>query len=123
MKNNMEYQKLYDEFMQKYKQSETTPTEAGETLARIAGYFPSYNLAMVRAERDFAKIHAKIAEETDESTGKSMSSSKAEVLADASSEAFAFKEARGHVANIELLIRALKFLQKSLEIEYTNSNL
>ena len=60
MKNNMEYQKLYDEFMQKYKQSETTPTEAGETLARIAGYFPSYNLAMVRAERDFSKIHSKI---------------------------------------------------------------
>ncbi len=119
----MNYQELFDAFMQKYKQSETVPSEAGEVLTRIAGLFPNANLAMIKAERSFAAVHAKIADETDDTTGKAISSSKAEVLADASPEAGAFKEARAHVQNIEMLIGALKFLQKSLETEYVNANL
>ena|SRR3990167_23188 len=117
------YQELYDAFIAKYNRTETSPSEVGEVLARIAGLFPNYNLSMIKAERIFAIVHKDTAESTDESTGKSMSSSKAEVIADASPEASAFKIARGHVTNIEMLIGTLKFLQKSLEVEYVNSNL
>ena len=115
------YQEIYNAFMDKYNKIETTPAEAGETLARIAGIFPNYNMAMIRAERAYAIVHKNIAESTDETTGKSMSSSKADTVADATPEATAFKEARGEVANIEMLIGALKFLQRSLETEYLSS--
>lgn len=119
----MDYQNLYDTFINAYNKSETSPSQVGEVLARIAGLFPNYNMSMIKAEKAFAITHKEIAESTDETTGKSMSSSKAEVLADATPEADAFKTARGHVQNIELLIGSLKFLQKSLEVEYLNSNI
>ncbi len=118
-----QYQVLYDEFMQKYKQSEITPSEVGEVLARIAGFFPNYNLAMVKAERGFALVSKEEVMKTDESTGKAVSATKAETIAEASSDAFAFKQAKAHVANIEMLIGALKFLQKSLEVEFVHANL
>ena len=119
----MDYQKLYDEFIAKYNKTETTPAEAGELLVRIAGVYPNYNMAMIKAERAFAKVHKDVALETDDATGKAISSTKAEVIADASPEATEFKMARGHVQNIEMLIGALKFLQKSLEVEYVNSSI
>lgn len=118
-----EYQIIYSEFLTKYNRAETSPSEAGEVLMRIAGLFPNYNLSMIKAERAFAKIHRDVALETDDLTGKAISSTKAEVIADASDEATTFKTARGHVQNIEMLIGALKFLQKSLEVEYMNSNI
>jgi len=117
------YQQLYDEFINGYKKTETSPSEVGEVLARIAGLFPNYNTAMINAEHEFDILHKKIAEDTDEVTGKAMSSSKAEVLAAASSENLAYEVAKGHVTNIETLIGSLKFLQKSLEVEYVNSNI
>lgn len=118
-----QYQTLYNEFIAKYNKIETSPAEAGEVLMRIAGLFPNYNMAMIKAERAFSKVHKDIALETDDATGKAISSTKAEVIADASEEATVFKMARGHVQNIEMLIGALKFLQKSLEVEYMNSNI
>jgi len=117
------YQSLYDDFMTKYSETQTTPSQAGEVLARIAGLYPNYNNAMVKAERAFSVVHKNIALETDDTTGKAISSTKAEVIADASAEGFAFKQARAHVQNIEMLIGSLKFLQKSLEVEYLNSNI
>ena len=116
------YQEIYGEFMKKYNKSETSPSEVGEILARIAGYFPSYNMTMINIERDFSIVHKGIAEGTDEATGKAISSVKAGIIADASTEAFDFKTAKGHVQNIEMLIGVLKFLQKSLETEYLSSN-
>lgn len=118
----MDYQILYEAFIKSYNKSETSPTQAGEVLARIAGLFPNYNLAMIKAEHAFSLVHKELATGTDEDSGKPISSSKAEVIADATPEALAFKTARGHVTNIEMLIGSLKFLQKSLEVEYVNSN-
>lgn len=118
-----QYQTLYDAFIASYNKGETSPSQVGEVLSRIAGIFPNKNNEMIKAERAFAIIHKEIALESDETTGKAISSSKAEVIADATPEAFAFKTARGHVQNIEMLIGTLKFLQKSLEVEYLNSNI
>ena len=117
------YQELYQEFIDRYNKTETTPSEVGETLSRIAGLFPNYNMEMIRTDRAYALVKKNIIEGLDEQSGKPISSAKADTLADATPEATAFKEARGHVSNIEMLIGTLKFLQKSLEVEYINSNL
>ena len=117
------YQKLYDEFITRYNKSETSPSEVGEVLMRIAGLFPNYNMIMIKEERAFSIVRKNTVESSDELTGKAISSAKADTLSDASQEAFAFKTARGHVTNIEMLIGTLKFLQKSLETEYINSNI
>ena len=119
----MDYQKLYDDFISKYDKAETTPTEAGEVLTRIAGLFPNYNMAAIKAERAYALTCRDEIMKTEELTGKSVSSAKAETIANASVEATAFKAAKGHVANIEMLIGSLKFLQRSLEVEYSSANL
>lgn len=116
------YQEYYNDFIDKYNKTETTPSEAGEVLVRIAAHFPNYNISMIRAERAFALVSKDEVLKIDDN-GKSISSAKADTISEASEEAFAYKLARGHVANIELLIGALKFLQKSLEVEYANSGL
>jgi hypothetical protein len=118
-----QYQILYDAFLSQYNKGETSPSQVGEVLARIAGLFPNYNLVMIKAEKEFALVHKTIADGSDDTTGKAISSSKAEVLADATPEAYNFKIARGHKENIEMLVGSLKFLQKSLEVEYLNSNI
>ena len=118
-----QYQILYNEFLAKYNKVETTPTEAGEILARLAGIYPNYNLTMIAAEKAFSRVSKDEVLKTDDATGKAISSTKAQTIADASQEAFDFKTARGHVQNLEMMIGALKFLQKSLEVEYLNSNI
>lgn len=119
----MDYQKIYNDFLAKYNRSETSPSEVGETLARLAGVYPNFNMTKIASEKAYAKICKEEVTKTDDQTGKAISSSKAQTLADASQEAFDFKTSRGHVENIEMMIGVLKFLQKSLEIEYLNSNI
>lgn len=123
MDTKPEYQKIYDDFVAQFNRGETTPTMAGEALMRIAAMFPNYNMAAIKAERSFSLIKRDEVLKTDEATGKAISATKAETLADASSDAFVYREAKGHVANIEMLIGALKFMQKSLEVEYAHTNI
>ena len=120
MKN---YQTLYNEFIAKYSKTETTPSEVGEVLARLAGIYPNFNMTKIASEKAYARICKEEVIKTDDQTGKAISSSKAQTLADASQEAFDFKTSKGHVENIEMMIGVLKFLQKSLEVEYLNSNI
>jgi len=119
----MDYQKLYNDFLERYNRSETSPSEAGELLVRISGMFPNYNMEAIKAERAYALVCRDEVSKTEETTGKAVSSAKAETIANASVEASAFKTAKGHVANIEMLIGSLKFLQRALEAEYTSSNI
>ena len=118
----MNYQELYNTFIDSYRKTETSPSEVGEVLVRIASFYPNYNISAVKAENAFNLIHKKIAEGVDDS-GKNISSAKAEVIAKATSEALDFKMSSCHISNIEMLISSLKFLQKSLEVEYSQSNL
>jgi len=116
------YEDLYDEFITKYNKTEVSPSDVGEVLTRIAGYFPNYNQEMVKADRSYSLIKRDNILKTDEVTGKAITATKSDTISDASSEAFIYKKARMHVQNIEMLIGSLKFLQKSLEVEYLNSN-
>lgn len=117
------YQEIYNEFIEKYNRAEIAPSNVGEVIVKLAGFYPNYNLAMTKAERAFALTSRDEILKTDDLTGKAVSATKAETIAQASTEATAYKNARAHVQNIEMLIGSLKFLQKSLEVEFLNSNI
>jgi len=117
------YEILYTEFMKNYSLGATTGENVGELVAKLAGFYPHYNALMVRAERSFALISRDEVCKTDETTGKAISSTKAETIADASVEATAFKQARMHVQNLEMLIQSAKSLQRGLIQEMAHSNL
>jgi hypothetical protein len=118
-----EYQTLYADFMKAYVSGAVTGEQVGELVARLAGYYPFYNQALVTAERAFALVSRDEVMKTDETTGKAVSSAKAETIADASPEATAFKTARMHIQNLETLIQAVKSLQRGLLQEMAHSNL
>jgi hypothetical protein len=117
------YQEIYQTFLEKYSKTETTPSEVGEVLSRLAGIYPNFNLTKIAAEKAYAKICKEEILKNDEMTGKAVSAVKAEKISDASQEAFDFKTARAHVENLEMQIGVLKFFQKALETEYLNSNI
>lgn len=117
------YEEMYQDFIKGYEAGSTTGEDAGVLVAKLAGFYPNYNLALAKAERAFAMVLRDEIMQTDESTGKAISATKAETLANASDEATAFKNARMHVQNIEMLIQAAKALQRGLIHEMTQSNL
>ena len=117
------YAELYDTFMKDYSAGSVTGEQVGELIARLAGYYPTYNQAMVKAERSFALVSRDEALRTDESTGKAISATKADTIANASSDAFIYKQAKMHIQNLEVLIASAKALQRGLLQEMSHSNL
>ena len=117
------YVDLYNSFLSDYKRGMVSGEEVGEAIVRLAGYFGEYNIKLVSAERSFANVRKTIASSNDESTGKSISSAKADVLADATNEANLFNIAKAHLQNIEQYINALKALQKGVLNEYAHSSM
>jgi hypothetical protein len=87
----------------------------------MAGYFMRYNVRMGDALRAFSTVKSDFQSQVDASTGKSMSSAKAETLADATPEAATYEMARIHVQNIEQAINSLKTLQKGVLQEYAHA--
>jgi inorganic triphosphatase YgiF len=117
------YEALYESFMKDYKTGIITSENVGELVARLAGYYPNYNAHLVKAERGYALVSRDEVLKTDETTGKPISSAKADTLANASVEATAFKTARMHIQNLEMLIQSAKALQRGLIQEMNHSNL
>ena len=118
-----QYEILYSAFMKDYTAGTTTGEMVGELIAKLAGFYPNYNMMMSREERQYALVSRNEVMKTDEATGKAISSSKAETIANASAEASAFKIARVHVQNLEMLIQSAKALQRGLIQEMVHSNL
>lgn len=117
------YQELYQKFMEAYSNNTTTGEQVGELIAKLAGFYPNYNMTMAIEERAFARVKKDEVLKTDQATGKAISSTKADTISDASPEATAFKTARVHVQNLEMLIQSAKALQRGLMQEMTYSNL
>lgn len=118
-----DYEQIYSDFIKNYSLGNTTGEQVGELVARLAGYYPYYNGAMAKAERSYALRCRDEVLKTDEATGKAVSSVKAETIANASVDATAFKQARVHVQNLEMLIQSAKSLQRGLLQEMAHSNL
>ena len=123
METKQDYETLYSDFMKSYASGATTGEQVGELVARLAGFYPNYNALMVQAERAYALLSRDEVLKTDETTGKAISSAKAETIANASNEAGAFKRARMHVENLEMLIQSVKSLQRGLLQEMAQSGL
>lgn len=117
------YEQIYAEFIKNYSLGTTTGEQVGELVARLAGYYPNYNSMMAKAERAYALVCRDEVLKTDDATGKAISSTKAETIANASIEATAFKIARSHIQNLEVLIQSAKSLQRGLLQEMAHSNL
>jgi hypothetical protein len=111
----------YDEFQNKFRLTEVSGEEVGVLIMRLANYYSRYNIRMGEALRRFSEIKAGFQNQTDEATGKGMSSSKAEVLAASTTEAATYEMARIHVNNIEQMLNGLKALQRGLMVEYNQS--
>jgi len=108
-----EYQKIYRVFVDALHESDSASYEAGETIALLTEQYIQHNLQMVKALKAYALVTEKISQQTD-SSGKAISSAKAEQLAAATDEAAAYELARVHVQNIEKSIEALKAIQTGL---------
>lgn len=119
--NQYDYAADYEAFLGNFKKTEVSGEEVGEQVARMANYFIRYNLRMCDALRNFSNKKAEFQAMTDPASGKPMSSTKAEMLADATPEAANYELARVHVLNIEQCINALKALQKGVLVEYSNA--
>lgn len=117
-----EYLIEYDKFITSYKRSEVSGEEVGEVIARLAQYFAQYNLMMVGFDRKLSLVAKDIESRADDS-GKTISSSKAQIFTAATTEANDYRTARAHLQNVEQMINSLKSLQKGVLNEYAFSNL
>jgi hypothetical protein len=122
MENREEYQALYAEFIRGYQTGSVTGEQVGELIVRLAGYYPYFNQQMVSAERAFAMIARDNMMQTDDTTGKSISAVKAQTFSDATDEAYAYKVAKTHIENLEMLIQSAKALQRGLLQEAVHAN-
>lgn len=118
---NIDYMLDYDAFTNNFRKTEVSGEEVGELIMRMAGYFARYNVRMGDALRSFSRVKSDFQSQIDPATGKSMSSAKADTLADATPEAALYEMARIHVQNIEQHINALKALQKGVLQEYSHA--
>ena len=121
--SDQDYILEYEAFQNSFKKTEISGEECGEVIMHMAGYFSRYNLKMGEALRMYTVVKANLQGQVDATTGKAMSSAKADTLADATPEAAAYAIAKIHVQNLEQYINALKALQRALISEYNNSNI
>lgn len=118
-----QYQKEYRDFINNYASGVTTGEKVGEIISRLAQYFTEANLNYASSLISFNVKAREIEETVDETSGKTISSSKAKVLADATIESQSLIQAKTHVENIEMCINSLKSLQKGILTEFSQGNL
>lgn len=119
MTDKLTYITEYSEFIDNYKAGEVSGEQVGEKIARFASYFAMHNMEYAAAEFERSKVAA-VNESKVDDNGKQLSSTKAQVLTDATPEAATYRKAKVHVQNIEMMINALKSLQKGLLNEYSH---
>ncbi len=111
----------YNQFMEKYKENKVAVVDVGEMVARLTGYFASYNLDFAHAKIAFNHCVSVIQNRSDESTGKSITSAKAEIMSRATPESDAAIITETHVKNLDMMIQSLKKLQDGLAREFLNA--
>ena len=121
MEESKTYREVYDDFLEEYNKSQATGERTGEVIAIMAQYYCDMNQAYAKAKSAFDKVAAMIAGTSDDATGKTISSSKADVLSAATPEAEALTQAKVDIQNVEQCINALKSLQKGILNEYSHA--
>jgi hypothetical protein len=118
--SKIDYIKEYEEFQNEFKIAQTHPEQVGILIMKMAGHYAHYNMRYVDKLKSLNAARAKMIVGTDEQTGKPISATKADTLSDATNEASEYQIAKMHLANIECYLNALKALQKSLSVEFSN---
>ena len=116
-----EYILEYQNFQNEFKRTETSPDQAGELIMHLAGHYARYNMRYADKLRRFSAVMAELINSVDPQSGKGMTASKAEILGKATPESAEYEMARIHINNLQEMINAMKSLQKSLSVEYGNS--
>lgn len=118
---DQDYMLDFEAFQNSFKKTEVSGEEVGEMIMKMAGYFARYNTRMGEALRAISAVRSRYQNSVDESTGKAMTTSKAEISADNTPEADAYTMAKIHVQNIQEYINSLKALQRGVLFEYAQS--
>ncbi len=114
MEETKEYIKEYNQFLKDYQTGITDGIKVGELISRLGSYYTNANLEHASALINFNIKAKNIETQVDENSGKSISSSKAKVLADATMEAQTLIMAKANLENIEVIINCAKSLQRGL---------
>lgn len=110
----------FKNFIDSYQQGAVSAEAIGEMVVRLAQYFAETNLKLSVRDKMVNDIAARIAQGTDETTGKAITVAKTDLLIKATPEANACKESKIDLQNIEQYINALKCLQKGVLNEYSH---
>lgn len=121
MENKIDYLDEYSKFEEMFRRTETSGEEIGEIIMRMGGYYARRNIELGVTLRKFSVIKADFQNQADPATGKPTSTSKAEILANATEEATLYQMARIHVNNIQEIMNCLKALQRGTLNEYANT--
>lgn len=120
-KETPDYMQQYIEFEENFKKTEVSPEEVGELIMHMTSHYIRHNVRFGQALRSFSQVKAGFQSQLDTQTSKPMSTSKAEILAEATPEAGEYQMERIHVANIQEIINSMKTLQKAISNEYANT--
>lgn len=123
MKLSMEdepYYKEYKEFTEQCSAGNVSAEQVGSVIVRMAQYFAQKNMELSLAESSANGEAVLIVQSNDDSTGKPMSVSKAEILLKGTAAYEASNMVKTHIQNIEQYINALKYLQKGILNEYSH---
>ena len=112
----------YNQFLKDFNLMETTGSAVGLVIAKMAGYYAIYNIRMGHSLEKFSAVKCVYQNNPDPSTGKPISSAKAEILADNTEEAAAYEMNRIHINSLEQIMNSLKSLQKGILTEYSGTN-
>ena len=116
-----DYKTEYKEFLEAYESGTIDGEGAGKMIAILAQYFSMSNTEYGISLKAFNKVARTIEEGSDEVSGKSLSSSKAKIIAAATPEHDALIEKKIDVENLEQTINSLKSLQRGLLSEWNYS--
>lgn len=114
------YREDYDRFIEEYASGSTTGERVGEVIARMAQHFTTANMDYASALKAYNKIVSDIEGTIDDESHKTISSTKAKSLANATEQSDKLIDTKAHLENIEQNINALKSLQKGLLNEYSH---
>jgi hypothetical protein len=117
----MDYLTEYSEFQKKVDANTASIQEIGEMLMRMTGYYCNHNLTLADANIHFNKVASDISGTNDLSTGKGITSAKAEILARATPENDQYILAATHVKNLDVIIASLKKLQEGMTKEFSHA--
>jgi len=115
------YQIEYNVFLANYKKGITTGEDVGVIICKLVQYFSEANSKYGDALINFNNKAANIECTTDEN-GKTISSSKAKVMADATEEASILTRVKIDLQNVEEMINGLKALQRGVLNEMAHSS-